>query len=65
MTRHPTSDPRHPSSTVVRLKKIHPCGGDKFTVIRESVVVTLRCQTCDSIVRLPKEKYVKAVIGDR
>jgi len=50
---------------VVRLKKIHPCGGNQFTVIRESVVVTLKCNTCGSFVRLPKEKYLKAVIGDR
>jgi hypothetical protein len=46
---------------VVRLKKSHPCGGEEFTVVRESVTVTLKCTTCDSIVRLEKGKFLKAV----
>jgi hypothetical protein len=46
---------------VVRLRKPHPCGSNEFTIIRESVVVTLRCNTCESVVRMPKEKYEKAV----
>ena len=44
---------------IVRLKKPHPCGGNEFTVVRESVVVTLKCVTCGSFVRLPREKFEK------
>jgi len=45
----------------VRLKKPHPCGGNEFLVIRESVIVTLKCNTCGSFVRLPRDKFEKAV----
>jgi hypothetical protein len=62
--KHQTSNSSSDGRTV-RLKKPHPCGGNEFTVIRESVIVTLRCNTCESFVRMPREKYVKAVIGDR
>ena len=63
MTRNSTPETRNSSSgaKVVRLKKPHPCGGDQFTVIRESVMVTLKCNTCGSFVRMPKDKFVKAV----
>ncbi|MCJ7499973.1 DUF951 domain-containing protein [bacterium] len=53
------------NAKTVRLKKPHPCGSSEFTVIRNSVVVTLKCNTCGSFVRMPKDKYLKAVIGDR
>ena len=66
MFRHQTPDTRHTEAgTTVRLRKPHPCGSKEFTVIRDSVVVTLKCNTCGSFVRMPKDKYLKAVIGDR
>jgi hypothetical protein len=67
MARNQTPDTRHPSSDgkTVRLKKMHPCGGHEFTVVRDSVVVTLKCNTCGSFVRMERGKYEKAVIGDR
>jgi len=46
---------------VVRLKKPHPCGGSKFTIVRESVIVTLKCNTCGAFVRIPREKYTKVL----
>jgi hypothetical protein len=39
---------------------MHPCGGNDFTVVRDSVVVTLRCITCGSIVRMERGKFEKA-----
>jgi hypothetical protein len=45
---------------VVRLKKPHACGGNEFTVIRESVIVTVKCTTCGSFIRLPREKFEKS-----
>jgi hypothetical protein len=62
-----TSNFKHQTSNsssgakVVRLKKPHPCGGNEFTVVRESVVVTLKCSTCESIVRIPRDKYLKSL----
>ena len=49
------------TAQMVKLRKPHPCGGNEFTVIREGPLVTLRCRTCESIVRMDKEKYRKAL----
>lgn len=53
------------NAKTVRLKKIHPCGGNEFTVVRESVIVTLKCNTCGSFVRMEREKYEKAVVSNQ
>jgi len=42
------------------LKKPHACGGREFMVVRESMAVIMKCNTCGSIVRLPKDKFLKA-----
>ena len=47
------------------MKKPHPCGGNEFTVVRESVVLTLKCNTCESIVRLERGKYEKALKSEK
>jgi len=67
MTRNQKPDTRHSSSNAktVRLKKPHPCGGNEFTVVRESVVVTLRCNTCGSFVRMQKDKYLKSISSNQ
>lgn len=52
------------NGSTVRLKKPHACGGNEFTVVRESVVVILKCNKCGSIVRVPRGKYEKAVIRE-
>jgi hypothetical protein len=53
------------SAATVRLRKPHPCGGHEFAVVREGPVVTLRCRTCESIIRMTREKYGKAVVRSR
>ena len=66
MPRPKTPDPRPPGAgATVRLRKPHPCGGNEFTVVRESVIVTLRCNTCGSVVRMEKEKYNKVLRDKR
>jgi hypothetical protein len=46
---------------MVKLRKPHPCGGNEFTVIREGPLMTLRCNSCDSTVRMERIKYKKAL----
>ena len=67
MTRNSEPGTRNSSSNVkiVRLKKPHPCGGNEFTVIRDSVLVTLKCNTCGSFVRMEREKYEKVLRDKR
>ncbi|UCG39723.1 MAG: DUF951 domain-containing protein [bacterium] len=63
MTRNPgppTPDPTSGAGTV-RLKKPHPCGGYEFSLLREGVVVTLKCGTCGSIIRMERDRYEKSL----
>lgn len=49
--------------TVV-LKKNHPCGGNRFTVLRVGMDFKLRCQTCGHemmISRVKAEKSIRSV----
>ena len=47
-------------------KKKHPCGGDRWEIIRTGADVKIRCLTCGRIVMLGLadfRKRVKKVIG--
>ena len=49
---------------MVTLRKQHPCGGTKWTLIRVAGDVTMRCQTCGRRMVLKRsalEKSCKAV----
>ena len=50
---------------VVRLKKVHPCGGYEWEVVRLGADIGLRCRDCGRrllMVRSALEKRVKAVV---
>ena len=44
---------------VVRTRKAHPCGGDQWTVIRTGADIKIRCNTCNHIVMLDRESFLK------
>ena len=51
---------------VVRLRKVHPCGGYQWQVVRLGADIGLRCQTCGRRVLLERrtlEKRVKAFVA--
>ena len=53
---------------VVRLRKVHPCGGFEWEVVRVGADFRIRCLSCDRRVMLPRsvlEKRVKAVVSRR
>ena len=50
---------------VVRLRKVHPCGGFQWQVVRLGADIGLRCQTCGRRVLLERrtlEKRLKAFV---
>ena len=50
---------------VVRLRKVHPCGGFEWEVVRVGADIRIRCLTCDRRVMMPRasfEKRVKTVV---
>jgi hypothetical protein len=51
---------------VVRLRKVHPCGGWEWVVTRIGADIGLRCLTCGRRVLLPRskvEKRIKSVVS--
>jgi len=46
---------------VVRLRKVHPCGGYEWTVVRLGADIGIRCTTCGRRVLLDRRTYEKRV----
>lgn len=46
---------------VVKMKKTHPCGGDKWEIMRTGVDFRIKCLKCGRVVMLPRPKFEKAV----
>ncbi len=52
---------------VVQLKKAHPCGSDKWQIIRVGMDFRIKCMTCGRSVLIPRtrfERRVKQIIAD-
>ncbi len=45
----------------VQMKKMHPCGGDCFVVLRTGMDFRFRCERCGHEVLMPRVKAEKAV----
>lgn len=53
---------------VVEMKKQHPCGENKWKIIRMGMDIRMRCLGCDHRVMLPRrdfEKRIKQVIKEK
>jgi len=51
---------------IVQLKKQHPCGEDKWEIMRTGVDFRIKCQGCQRQVWLPRrdfEKRVKKIVS--
>ena len=51
---------------VVRLKKVHPCGGYEWTVVRVGADIGIKCNTCRRRVLLARsmfERRTKAIVS--
>jgi len=46
---------------IVRTKKPHPCGSRLWEITRVGVDFKLKCQGCDHIVVLERQKALKAI----
>lgn len=45
----------------VRMKKVHPCGGDIWTIIRVGMDFRVKCVECGRSVMIPRGKFEKSV----
>lgn len=46
---------------VVRLKKQHPCGSDRWEITRTGIDFGLKCLGCGHRVMIPRPKFEKSV----
>ena len=46
---------------LLRLRKKHPCGDDRWKVLRSGVDMRLQCVTCERVILIPRVKVVKQV----
>ena len=44
---------------VITLKKPHPCGADRFEVVRAGADVRLKCTGCGKLLLLPRRQVEK------
>lgn len=50
---------------VVKMRKLHPCGGDSWEIMRTGVDFRIKCLKCGRVLMLSRikfEKKVKAVV---
>lgn len=48
-------------SDIVETKKTHPCGSNKWEVIRVGADIKIRCLGCGRIVMIPRSKFEKSI----
>ena len=45
----------------VEMKKSHPCGTNRWEILRVGADFKLRCVACSHLIMLPREKFEKSV----
>lgn len=53
--------PRYEVGDVVRLRKMHPCGSDRWQITRTGIDFGLKCLGCGRRVMIPRTQFEKAV----
>ncbi|ASN03808.1 DUF951 domain-containing protein [Virgibacillus necropolis] len=44
---------------IVQMKKQHPCGENRWKIIRMGMDVRIKCQGCDHSVLIPRREFSK------
>lgn len=44
---------------IVEMKKPHPCGYNKWTVIRVGADIKIRCNNCNRIIMMDRADFIK------
>ncbi|MBN6187284.1 DUF951 domain-containing protein [Aneurinibacillus sp. BA2021] len=46
---------------IVEMKKQHPCGTNRWKIIRMGMDIRLKCMGCDHSVLIPRQKFEKSL----
>lgn len=44
---------------IVEMKKPHPCGENRWRIIRMGMDIRIKCQGCDHSVLIPRNRFTK------
>jgi hypothetical protein len=48
-------------NSIVEMKKQHPCGCNKFKIIRVGVDIKIKCEQCDRTIMLSRVDFNKKI----
>lgn len=48
-------------NSVVEMKKVHPCGCNKFRIVRVGVDIKIRCENCGRTIMLDRMSFNKKI----
>ena len=46
---------------IAQMRKVHPCGGDTWRIVRVGADIGIRCLRCDRKVMLPRAEFERRV----
>jgi len=46
---------------IVKMRKVHPCGGADWEILRVGMDFRIKCLKCNRILLIPRVKFEKAV----
>lgn len=46
---------------IVKMRKVHPCGGDTWRIIRVGMDFRIKCLKCGRSVLLPRQRFERKV----
>lgn len=52
---------RYEVGDIVKMKKVHPCGSDRWEIMRTGIDFGLKCLGCGRRVMIPRPKFEKGV----
>ena len=53
------SDKDFSLNDIVEMKKAHPCGENKWKVIRMGMDIRIKCEGCQHSIMMPRKEFVR------
>ncbi|QQD84504.1 MULTISPECIES: DUF951 domain-containing protein [Jeotgalicoccus] len=52
-------DAKYDLHSLVEMKKDHPCGNNKFEIVRMGADIKIKCTNCDRTIMMPRRDFNK------
>ena len=54
-------DKKYSLGTTLTMKKLHPCGGNEWEVVRVGADIKIKCLNCGHMVMIPRVEFNKKI----